>query len=52
VETPKPAKPRKNERRLYDDEKIDSMIHYYRLEENKESLFRYIKLQGLVEEDK
>ncbi len=52
METPKPARPRKNERRLYDDEKIDSMIHYYRLEENKESLFRYIKLQGLVEEDK
>jgi hypothetical protein len=42
----------KKQGHLYDDEKIESMIRYYKLEGNYESLFRYIKSQNLISEDK
>lgn len=44
-------KGKKPAKHLYDDEKIESMARYYNLGENYESLLRYIKRRGIVDED-
>jgi hypothetical protein len=41
----------KKSRHMYDDEKLENMARYYKLDENYESLLRYIKHRGLVEGD-
>jgi hypothetical protein len=38
-------------RHLYDDEKLEGMLHYYGIEENYESLIKYIKNCGIIDED-
>ena len=38
-------------RHLYDDEKLESMLHYYKIEDNYESLINYIKNRGIIDED-
>lgn len=38
-------------RHLYDDEKLESMLRYFKIEDNYESLIKYIKSQGILDED-
>ncbi|MEM3160200.1 MAG: hypothetical protein QXJ74_05410 [Nitrososphaera sp.] len=38
-------------RHLYDDEKLENMLHYYKIEDNYESLLRYIKNRGIIDDD-
>lgn len=38
-------------RHLYDDEKLESMLHYYKIEDNYESLIKYIKNRGIIDDD-
>lgn len=42
---------KKPSRHLYDDEKLENMLHYYKIEDNYESLLRYIKNRGLVDDE-
>jgi hypothetical protein len=45
------ARAKKPVMHLYDDEKIENMVRYYKLGDNYESLLRYIKRHGLVTGD-
>lgn len=36
-------------RHLYDDEKLESMLRYYKIEDNYEALIKYIKHQGMLD---
>jgi len=36
-------------RHLYDDEKLESMLRYYKIEDNYEALIKYIKYQGMLD---
>ncbi|HZT35993.1 MAG TPA: hypothetical protein VFA15_08735 [Nitrososphaera sp.] len=38
-------------RHQFDDEKLENMVRYYNLQDNYESLLRYIKHRGLVDGD-
>jgi hypothetical protein len=38
-------------RHLYDDEKLESMIRYFKIEDDYESLIKYIKNQGIIDDD-
>ncbi len=42
---------RRLSRHLYDDEKIENMLHYYGIEDNYESLIKYIKNRGIIDND-
>jgi hypothetical protein len=44
-------KGKKPAKHLYDDEKIENIARYYNLGENYDSLLRYIKRRGIVEQD-
>lgn len=46
-----PDKGKKPGKHLYDDEKIENIARYYSLGENYDSLLRYIKRRGLIDED-
>jgi hypothetical protein len=41
----------KKPKHLYDDEKIENIARYYNMHDNYDSLLRYIKRRGLVDED-
>jgi hypothetical protein len=34
---------------LYDDDKIESILHYYGIEDDLGSLLRYIKNRGIID---
>lgn len=38
-------------RHFYDDEKLESMVRYYGIENNLDSLLRYIKSRGILDDD-
>ena len=38
-------------RHLYDDEKLESMLRYFKIEDDYESLVKYIKNQGILDEE-
>jgi hypothetical protein len=38
-------------RHLYDDEKIENMLRYYKIEDNYESLIKYIKNRGIIDDE-
>lgn len=42
---------KKSGRHLYDDEKLENMLHYYKIEDNYESLLKYIKNRGIIDDD-
>lgn len=35
---------------MYDDQTIENMVRYYRVEENFDTLLKYIKSRGLQED--
>lgn len=35
---------------IYDDQTIENMVRYYKVEENYDTLLRYIKSRGLKED--
>lgn len=47
------ARPEKEKKygHIYDDETIENMVRYYRVQENFDSLLRYIKNRGLRQDD-
>ena len=36
---------------LYDDEKLENMLRYYKIEDNFNSLIDYIKRRGLIDDE-
>ncbi len=46
-----PSFEKKPGRHLYDDEKIENMLRYYNIEDNYESLIKYIKNRGIIDEN-
>lgn len=38
-------------RPLYDDDKLENILHYYGIEDNLDSLLRYIKRRGIIDDD-
>ncbi|MEW5841225.1 hypothetical protein [Nitrososphaera sp.] len=53
--SPSPAagerKQARSNNRFYDDEKLENMVRYYKIEDNFDSLLNYIKRRGLVEDE-
>lgn len=43
-------KSKKYNQHIYDDETIENMVRYYKLEENFDTLLKYIKNRGLQED--
>jgi hypothetical protein len=43
-------KTKKHSHHIYDDQTIENMIRYYKVEENFDTLLRYIKSRGLQED--
>jgi hypothetical protein len=43
-------KPRKLNHHIYDDVTIENMVRYYKVEENFDTLLRYIKSRSLYED--
>ena len=44
-------KGKKHNYHIYDDQTIENMVRYYKVEENFDTLLRYIKSRGLHQED-
>jgi hypothetical protein len=44
------SKARKHNHHVYDDQTIENMVRYYRVEENFDTLLKYIKSRGLQED--
>lgn len=38
-------------RHFYDDDKLESMAHYYKIEDNLDALLQYIKNRGILDDD-
>lgn len=47
----KPTFEKKTGKPLYDDEKLESMLRYYSIEDNFDSLLNYIKRRGLINDE-
>ncbi|HEU4605456.1 MAG TPA: hypothetical protein VFS46_04380 [Nitrososphaera sp.] len=45
-----PEKTIKHNHHIYDDQTIENMVRYYRVEENFDTLLKYIKSRGLQED--
>ncbi len=45
-----PEKAKKHNHHVYDDQTIENMVRYYRVEENFDTLLKYIKSRGLQED--
>jgi len=45
-----PEKAKKHNHHIYDDQVIENMVRYYRVEENFDTLLKYIKSRGLQED--
>lgn len=43
-------KVKKNRYHIYDDQTIENMLRYYKIEENFDTLLRYIKSRGVRED--
>jgi hypothetical protein len=43
-------KAKKHNHHIYDDQTIENMLRYYKVEENFDTLLRYIKNRGLQED--
>lgn len=43
-------KEKKQHYHIYDDKIIENMVHYYKVEENFDTLLRYIKSRGTRED--
>lgn len=44
------VKAKKNNHHIYDDQTIENMVRYYKVEENFDTLLKYIKNRGLQED--
>lgn len=38
-------------RHFYDDDKLEGMVRYYKLEDNLDALLQYIKNRGILDDD-
>lgn len=45
-----PEEAKKHNHPVYDDQTIENMVRYYRVEENFDTLLKYIKSRGLQED--
>jgi hypothetical protein len=45
-----PEKVKKYNHHIYDDETIENMVRYYRVEENFDTLLKYIKSRSLQDD--
>jgi hypothetical protein len=44
------VKAKNNNHHIYDDQTIENMVRYYKVEENFDTLLKYIKNRGLQED--